>query len=92
MSEKISVLIPDEGDIETVNTVIFDELCIGEISDVSREKFKKIINKLKANGAEGVILGCTEIGLLIRQTDVDIPVFDTTVIHARRAAELAMET
>ena len=88
----ISVLIPDEGDIETVNTVIFDELCVGKISDVSREKLKEIITKLKCKGAEGVILGCTEIGLLIHQSDVDIPVFDTTVIHARKAAELAIET
>lgn len=88
----IRVLIPDEGDIETVNTVIFDELCVGKISDVSREKLKEIITKLKCKGAEGVILGCTEIGLLIHQSDVDIPVFDTTVIHARKAAELAIET
>lgn len=88
----IRVLIPDEGDIETVNTVIFDELCVGKICDVSREKLKEIITKLKCKGAEGVILGCTEIGLLIHQSDVDIPVFDTTVIHARKAAELAIET
>lgn len=88
----IRVLISDEGDIETVNTVIFDELCVGKISDVSREKLKEIITKLKCKGAEGVILGCTEIGLLIHQSDVDIPVFDTTVIHARKAAELAIET
>ena len=88
----IRVLIPDEGDIETVNTVIFDELCVGQISDVSRKRLKEIINKLKGKGAEGVILGCTEIGLLIHQSDVDIPVFDTTVIHARKAAELAIET
>lgn len=88
----ISVLIPDEGDIETVNTVIFDGLCVGQISDVSRKRLKEIINKLKGKGAEGVILGCTEIGLLISQSDVDIPVFDTTVIHARKAAELAIET
>ena len=88
----IRVLVPDENDIETVNTVIFDELCVGKISDVSREKLKEIINKLKCKGAEGVILGCTEIGLLVGQSDVDIPVFDTTVIHARKAAELAIET
>ena len=56
------------------------------------EKLKEIITKLKCKGAEGVILGCTEIGLLIHQSDVDIPVFDTTVIHARKAAELAIET
>ena len=87
----IKVVIPDEEDIETVNSVIFDELCVGKIEDSSREKYKKIIKILADKGAEGVILGCTEIGLLISQTDVDIPVFDTTVIHAKRAAELSME-
>ena len=87
----INVVIPDEEDIETVNSVIFDELCVGKIEDSSREKYKKIIEDLTGKGAEGVILGCTEIGLLIGQSDVIIPVFDTTVIHAKRAAELAME-
>ena len=84
-------MIPDEEDIETVNTVIFDELCLGEVKDESREKYKNIIRKLEDKGAQGVILGCTEIGMLIGQSDVDIPVFDTTFIHARRAAQLAME-
>ncbi|MBO4911019.1 MAG: aspartate/glutamate racemase family protein [Lachnospiraceae bacterium] len=87
----IKVVIPDEEDIETVNSVIFDELCVGKIEDSSREKYKKIIKTLADKGAEGAILGCTEIGLLISQMDVDIPVFDTTVIHAKRAAELSME-
>ena len=86
----INVVIPDEEDVETVNSVIFNELCVGEISDVSREKFKEIIGKLEEKGAEGIILGCTEIGLLISQSDVSVPVFDTTLIHARKAAELAL--
>ena len=85
------VLIPGEADIETVNSVIFEELCRGVIREGSREKFKEIIEKLKDDGAEAVILGCTEIGLLIRQSDVSVPVFDTTVIHAKRAAQLALE-
>ena len=84
------VLIPGEEDIETVNSVIFEELCRGVIREGSREKFKEIIEKLKDDGAEAVILGCTEIGLLIRQSDVSVPVFDTTVIHAKRAAQLAL--
>ena len=84
------VLIPGEADIETVNSVIFEELCRGVIREGSREKFKEIIEKLKDDGAEAVILGCTEIGLLIRQSDVSVPVFDTTVIHAKRAAQLAL--
>ena len=87
----IAVVIPDEDEVETVNRIIFEELCLGEIRDDSRETFRKIIAGLKEKGAEGVILGCTEIGLLIAQDDVDVPVFDTTVIHAKRAAELALE-
>ena len=80
------VLIPDEDDIELVNRVIFDELCKGIIKDSSRSAYSSIIKKLKNDGAEGVILGCTEIGMLIRQEDSVIPVFDTTEIHALSAA------
>lgn len=69
-----------------INRVIFDELCLGTISPESRAGFLAIIRGLGQKGAEGVILGCTEIGLLIRQEDTDIPLFDTTVIHARKAA------
>ncbi len=87
----IDVLIPDENDIEAVNSFIFNELCVGEIRDESRVRFQEIICRLGEKGAEGVILGCTEIGLLISQSDVDLPVFDTTVIHAKKAAETAME-
>lgn len=86
----IDVLIPDEAGIAMVNQVIFDELCLGIISPESREKFAAEIEKLASRGAEGVVLGCTEIGLLIRQEDVSLPVFDTTVIHARKAVELAL--
>ena len=87
----IDVLIPEEREIETVNSIIFNELCVGTITEESRKKFQDIIEKLKEKGADGVILGCTEIGLLISQSDVSIPVFDTTVIHAKRAAKIAME-
>lgn len=87
----IDVLIPKESEIETVNSIIFNELCVGTITEESRRKFQDIIEKLKEKGADGVILGCTEIGLLISQSDVSIPVFDTTVIHAKRAAKIAME-
>ena len=86
----IDVIIPDESDIDVVNHIIFHELCVGEIRAESREKFKKIIDSLKARGAEGVILGCTEIGLLIQQKDSSLPVFDTTFIHARHGAEIAL--
>ena len=86
----INVLIPDDKDIETINHVIYDELCRGIISPDSRHAYTEIIGKLKANGAQGVILGCTEIGLLIHQEDSPLPVFDTTVIHARKAALLSV--
>lgn len=87
----IDVIIPDESDVNTVNDIIFHELCMGEIKAGSRKKFQAIIDCLKAQGAEGVILGCTEIGLLIHQSDSPLPVFDTTLIHAKRAVELALE-
>lgn len=86
----IDVVIPDEADIEVVNDVIFGELCVGEIKESSRREFQRIIDHLKEKGAEGVVLGCTEIGLLIHQPDSSLPLFDTTRIHAKRAAELAL--
>lgn len=87
----IDVVIPDEPDIEVVNDVIFHELCVGEIREESRRQFQRIIDSLKGKGAEGVILGCTEIGMLIHQSDSPLPVFDTTVIHAKRAAGMALD-
>lgn len=87
----IDVLIPDEDGIEMINHVIFDELCVGIISEESRAAFAKEIKKLEERGAQGVVLGCTEIGLLIRQEDTDIPVFDTTLIHATKAAKMALQ-
>lgn len=87
----IDVVIPDEAGIDLVNSVIFHELCVGEIKDASREQFQRIIGRLRDEGAEGVILGCTEIGLLIHQGDSPLPVFDTTLIHAARAAGMALD-
>lgn len=86
----LEVLVPDEADVALVNDVIFHELCVGTIREESRTEFQRIIAELRAHGAEGVILGCTEIGLLIHPEDACLPVFDTTQIHARRAAELAL--
>ena len=82
------VVIPDGEDIDTVNEIIFDELCVGVIKDESRKKYSEIIDKLREKGAQAVILGCTEIGLLIEQKDTCLPIYDTTVIHAMRAAEM----
>ena len=87
----ITVLIPDEQEIETVNNIIYKELCLGIISEISKEKYRDIIKALSRRGAEGVILGCTEIGMLIRQQDTALPVFDTTRIHASKAAMLSTE-
>ena len=85
------VLIPAEADIEPINTIIFQELCGGKIRDSSRRKFQQVIDALKDQGAQAVILGCTEIGLLIGPEHASLPVYDTTAIHALRAAELALE-
>ena len=82
----IEVIIPDEEDVELVNHIIYDELCLGEIKEASRKQYVRVIEALKERGAEGVILGCTEIGLLVKQKDSSLPVFDTTQIHANLAA------
>lgn len=89
-SREIEVLIPKENERDLINKTIFGELCLGKIQEPSKEYFKKIIEKLIADGAEGIILGCTEIGLLIKQEDSPVPLFDTTVIHARGAVEEAL--
>lgn len=85
IAKGISVLIPGEEDIELVNRVIYDELCLGIVADASRREYQRIISEMRDRGAQGVILGCTEIGLLIQQDDSPIPVFDTTEIHAEAA-------
>ncbi len=87
----ITVLIPDEHEIETVNDIIYHELCLGIISEASRRKYQSIIDNLAKRGAQGVLLGCTEIGLLIQQEDIKLPVFDTTKIHASKAAKLSID-
>lgn len=87
----IEVLIPGEEARALVNAVIFDELCRGIISESSRRAFLDIIAELAGQGAQGVILGCTEIGLLVRQEDTPVPLFDTTLLHAARAALDALE-
>lgn len=90
IESEIEVWIPTEEDIETVNQIIFDELCHGKILSESKAKFIAVIEQVVKAGAEGVILGCTEIGLLIQQMDVTIPVFDTTEIHSQKAVEQAL--
>ena len=86
----LDVLTPDEADMDIVHRVIYDELCLGIIREDSRAEYLRIIDALAARGAQGVILGCTEIGLLVSQNDTALPVFDTTAIHAKQAAMAAL--
>ena len=86
----IEVIVPQERDRESVDRIIFKELCRGVFTEESREIYRSIISKLQSEGASGVVLGCTEIPLLIKQSDVEIHVFDTTAIHAAAAVEFAL--
>ena len=87
----LNVIIPEDDEVEFINNVIFNELCKGDIKAESKRKFLEIVDRLKLKGAEGVILRCTEIVMLISQKDIDIKVFDTTQIHAETAAELSLK-
>lgn len=87
----IKVLIPSEGDRKVINKVIYEELCLGEIQQSSRDYYKKVIKGLVDDGAEGIILGCTEIGLLVKPEDSKVPLFDTAVIHAIESVNMALE-
>jgi aspartate racemase len=86
----IEVLVPPEIDRDLVHNVIYNELCLGKALPESRQEFVRIIHDLAARKAEGVILGCTEISLLIGQEDCSLPLFDTTAIHARQAVDFAL--
>lgn len=86
----IKVLIPKDIDRVIVNTVIYDELCLGKIVNESRTRYKRIIEDLIEQGAVGIILGCTEIGLLIKPEDSTVPLFDTTLLHALGAVNFAL--
>ena len=87
----IKVLVPEEQDRERVHRIIYDELCRGIINDTSRDRYREIIDALVERGARGVILGCTEISLLVSQADSSVPLFDTTSIHARSAVDFALQ-
>ena len=86
----IEVLVPDPGEREDVHRIIYQELCMGVVKGASRDIYAAIIRRLQARGAQGIVLGCTEIPLLVKQEDVPIPVFDTTALHARAAADAAL--
>ena len=87
----ITTLVPDAGDREYVNDVIYNELDAGQVRDESRAGFVAIIQRLAARGAEGVILGCTEIPLLVSEADAGVPLFDTATLHAEAALDYALQ-
>ncbi|UUY08331.1 aspartate/glutamate racemase family protein [Pseudomonas sp. J452] len=86
----IRVLIPDAPQRQDVHRIIYEELCLGQVREESREIYRRIIASLVAQGAQAVILGCTEIGLLVGAGDASVPLFDTTSLHAQQAAEWAL--
>ncbi|MDK9583629.1 aspartate/glutamate racemase [Lelliottia wanjuensis] len=86
----IESLVPDEADRARINQIIFEELCLGTFSDASRHYYLSVIDKLAKQGAQGVIFGCTEIGLLVPADESALPVFDTTAIHAVDAVEFML--
>jgi aspartate racemase len=87
----LEVIIPGEKDRELIHNVLYDQIRLGDIDQAARNVFKKAIDDLASEGAEGIILGCTEIFLFVKQEDYKIPLFDTTRIHAEAAAEFALE-
>jgi aspartate racemase len=87
----LDVITPNENEREIIHRVIYDELCLGMVKDNSREVYKKIMQSLVAQGAQGIILGCTEIELLVKQKDSSVPLFATTAIHAVAAVEYALK-
>jgi len=90
-SNGIKVLVPNDSEREMINKVIYEELCLGNIKQSSGDYYKKVITNLVDSGAEGIILGCTEIGLLVKQEDSEVPLFDTTEIHAIESVKKALE-
>jgi aspartate racemase len=86
----LQVLVPNENDRQIVHRIIYEELCMGEIENDSKAEYLRIIDDLAAQGAEAVILGCTEIGMLVNQADTNVKLLDTTAIHAKKAVEYAI--
>lgn len=86
----LEVLVPEKDDRNIINDVIFNELCCGKTEEHSKREYIRIIELLVDQGAEGIILGCTEIGMLVQQQDVDVQLFDTTAIHTAKAVTMAL--
>jgi aspartate racemase len=87
----LKVHVPPAEDRELVHRVIYDELCLGQVRPTSREHYRRVMAAMVADGAEGIVLGCTEISLLVQPTDADVPLFDTTRLHALGAAEWSLQ-
>jgi aspartate racemase len=87
----LEVLIPRADERQVVHDILYSELCLGEVKELSKDKFKNVIQNLVDRGAQGVILGCTEIPLIVSQDDYEIPVYDTTTLHAQAAVDLALQ-
>ena len=87
---ELEVLVPDEEERQTVHDVIYDELCLGEDKESSRQAYRRIVSGLVERRVEAVILGCTEITMLVGREDVSVPLFATTAIHAQKAVEVAV--
>lgn len=90
ISHGIDVVVPEESERQQIHRIIYDELCMGSINDDSRQQFLQIIERLQDRGCEAVILGCTEIALLVRPDDTQVPLYDTTAIHAQQAVDEAL--
>ncbi len=86
----LRVVVPESEDREAVHRIIYEELCLGVVSPESRDAYRRVMKSLASQGAQAIILGCTEISLLVDQQDSEVPLFDTTAIHARMAAEEAL--
>ena len=86
----LNVLVPNDSDREIVHNVIYQELCLGEVKQASKQEYLRIIDALAEQGAEAVILGCTEIGMLVKQSDTDVMLLDTTEVHGQKAVEYAL--
>lgn len=83
----LEVLVPDPAGRDEVHRIIYQELCLGQVHDASRDVYRRVMNELAAQGAQGIILGCTEIGLLVDANDSPVPLFDTTALHAQAAVD-----
>ncbi|MDO8907866.1 MAG: aspartate/glutamate racemase family protein [Pseudohongiella sp.] len=90
LARGLDVVTPERADRDTVHRIIYEELCLGQVRDESRLQYLAIIDQLRARGAEAVILGCTEISLLVNQCDTAVALYDTTVIHAQQAVKAAL--